>query len=147
MEKKWFTDLIDRLSVAATLGKWEPSYDRQLDFFYWKKPKMSRGVRLVKVSHETHLYLTPSGKIEGVFVEYLNGNFVEHNVEYKGMTKVFDKKVSGRVYTISRRTKKLEGLFDKFVESLRANIYRDACQDRKSIDDLNHVISQALKAI
>lgn len=145
MEKKRFTDLIDRLSTAAALGKWQPIYDRQLDFFYWKKPKMSRGVRLVKVSHETHLYLTASGNIEGVLVEYLKGNFVEHNTEYRGMTKVFDKKLDGRSYTISRRTKEVEGLFDKFAESLRADIYRDACEDRRSIDDLNHVISQALK--
>lgn len=144
MEKAKFQDLIDKLSSVATLNRWKPLYDRRLDFFYWKKPNLSKGARLVKVSHETHLYLTPAGKIEGVMVEYLNGNFVGHNSDYRGMTKSFDKKVAGHEYTISKKSRKMEILFDKFAESLKADIYRDACADRRTVDDLNFVITEAL---
>lgn len=144
MEKARFQDLIDKLSSVATLDRWQPTYDRQLDFFYWKKQPLSKGARLVKMSHETHLYLTPAGKIEGVLVEYLNGNFVEHNSDYRGMIRSFDKKVGRHEYTISKKSRKMEILFDKFAESLKADIYRDACEDRRTVDDLNFVIKEAL---
>lgn len=145
MEKAGFQNLVDKLSSVATLDRWETLYDKQLDFFYWKKRRLSKDVRMVKVSHETHFYLTPAGKIEGVLVEYLKNNFIEHNSDYRGMVKFFNKKVTDNEYTLSKKDKNMKVLFDKFAESLKADIYRDACEDRKSVDDLNFVIAQALE--
>lgn len=144
MGKVGFARLIDSLSTVATLDRWEPLYDKRTDYFYWKKPKLSRDVRMVKVSHETHLYVTPKGTVEGVFVEYLKNNFVGHNAEYRHMTTVFTKKVTDRKYTVGSRSRATTALFDKFAESLRADIYRDAVQDKKSIDDLEFIIAQAV---
>ena len=147
MEKIQFVNLIDKLSVTATLDKWkEAIYERQLDTFIWKREKLSKNTVMVKVSHDTYLYLTPTRKIEGVFVEYLNNNFTKHNTEYKGMTKLFNKKISKNKYTISGKTKKVENYLDKFTETLKADIYKDAIQDKKTIDDLDFVISAAFAA-
>jgi hypothetical protein len=145
MEKAGFQNLIDTLSDVAQRDDWATLYNKQLDFFYWKKRKLSKGVRMVKVSHETHLYLAPSGKIEGVLVEYLTGNFIEHNAEYKNMPRMFDKKLGEGEFTISRKSKKTETLLDKFAVSLKADIYRDAIQDKRTIADLNFVITQSLR--
>lgn len=144
MEKTKFIDLVDKLSTVATLNKWDTSYDKSADFFVWKKDKLSKGVSLVKVSHDTYLYLTPKRIIEGVCVEYLKSNFTKHNLEYKGMIKFFDKKSDDDNYTISKITEKTKNYFDKFTETLRADIYKDALQDKKTADDLNFVISAAL---
>src|SRR3989344_8971712 len=107
MEKSRFINLIDKLSTVATLDKWEAIYDRESDIFYWQKSKISKDVRLVKVSHDISLFLTPTRKVEGLFVEYLKDNFMKHNIEYKGITGYFDKKVADNQYTISRKTKDL----------------------------------------
>jgi len=144
MEKTRFSDLIDSLSSVATLENWVPSYDKHTDYFYWKKPRISKDATLIKVSHETHLYVTPKGKIEGVFVEYLRNNFAAHNTDYRHMTKMFTKKISEDRYTIARKSKEMTVLFDKFAESLRADIYRDAVRDKKSIDELEFIISQVV---
>lgn len=144
MEKARFQNLVDQLSSVATLEHWEPLYDRQLDFFYWKRHKLSKDVKMVKMSHETHFYLSPSGKVEGVLVEYLKGNFIEHNGEYRGMTKHFTRRVDGGEYTVQRKSKDLEAYFDKFAESLKADIYKEAMEDRKTPDEMDFVIAQAL---
>ena len=144
MEKDKFINLIDNFSNSAKLGKWQVFYDTKLDHLYWKKPKLSKDVNLVKLSHETYLYINSKKNIEGVFVEYLKNNFIEHNKKYKGMTKLFNKKVDDQVYTISKKSKKMEDYFDKFSESIKADIYRDAIEDKNTIDDLNFVISTAL---
>ncbi|OGY49072.1 MAG: hypothetical protein A2663_04730 [Candidatus Buchananbacteria bacterium RIFCSPHIGHO2_01_FULL_46_12] len=143
MEKTRFINLIDQLSTAATLNEWEAVYDRESDNFCWQKPKLSQNVRLVKVSHDISLFLTPAKKVEGLFVEYLKDNFTKHNIEYKGMTGYFDKKVADNQYTISRKTKDLERYFDKFAETLKADIYRDAIKEKKCVSDLDFTISTA----
>lgn len=144
MGKTGFHALVDQLSSLATLDRWVPLYDRRLDYFYWKKKKLSKDVRLVKVSHETHLYLNSGGNIEGVFVEYLKNNFAEHNSDYKKMVRIFDKKIDSNEYTISNKNRETVFLFDKFAESLKSDIYRDATVDKYRVDEINLAISQAL---
>lgn len=143
MEENKFVNLIDRLSTVATLDKWDAVYDTTIDYFYWKKSKLSKDVRLVKISHDTYFYITPKEQIQGVIVEYLKSNFTNHNPEYKGMIRLFNKKVVGKEYTV-KKTKDNERYFDKFTETLKADIYRDAIEDKKTIDDLNFVLSVAL---
>jgi len=144
MEKEGFIDLVDQLSTVATLNKWITFYDKSADFFVWKKDRLSKDVSLVKVSHDTYLYLTPKRTVEGVCVEYLRNNFTKHNVEYKEMIKFFDKKSDDDYYTISKITDKTRCYFDKFAETLKADIYKDALTDKKTAYDLNSVISVAL---
>lgn len=143
MEKTEFTNLIDKLSTVATLDKWKAIYDKESDIFYWQKSKLSKDARLVKVSHDVSLFLTPNRVIEGLSVEYLKDNFTKHYTEYRGMTKYFDKKVTGKQYTISKKTKDIDHYFDKFAETLKADIYSDAIREKKCVADLNFTISAA----
>ena len=144
MESPGFANLIDKLSSVATLDNWEPLYDKRLDYFYWRKPDMSKSAQMVKVSRETHLYVTPAGRIEGVFVEYLKSNFAAHNTSYKDMVKIFTKHVVDGGYTVSSHDKDTKALFGRFAESLRADIYRDTLQDHGTIADLECAIAQVV---
>jgi hypothetical protein len=144
MEKRQFTDIIDRLSKEATLKEWkEVAYEKQLDTLVWKKTKLSKNTVLVKVSHDTYLYLTPKKRAEGIMVEYLKGNFTKHNTEYKNIFKFFDKEISSGNYTLSKKDKNAEDYFDKFTETVRADIYKDAIQDKKTVNDLEFTIKLA----
>lgn len=145
MGKTGFENIVDKLPASADFEKWEVTYDKQLDFLYWMAPRVSRNATMVKVSHETYLYLTPSGKIEGVLVEYLQGNFVEHNVEYKDITKSFKKLAGRRESVLKNKSVKTRQLFERFAEALRADIYRDAVQDKKSIAELEFVVESVVK--
>ena len=94
MEKTKFTDLIDSLGAIAAKNKWTPYYDKKLDSFYWHQTPLSSDSNLVKISHETSVYVSAKGNIEGLFVEYLKNNLVEHNPIFKNLPGSF--KVEGR---------------------------------------------------
>lgn len=144
MEENKFVNLIDKISTVATLDRWSDIfYDSELDTFVWKKDKLSRDSSLIKVSHEVYLYLTPKEKIEGIIVEYLKNNFTKHNTEYKDITKLLNKKIDNKKYTLSQKNKDTKSYFDKFVEGLKVDIYKDAIEDKNTIDDLNFVLSSA----
>jgi hypothetical protein len=148
MDKTKFTNLIDKLAVYARQDNWIPKYDRKLDYFYWHKSPVGENINLIKVSHETSLYVDSNGRIKGLFVEYLKNNFIEHNPAFENVTDLFTKKISGSLYTIPKIDDKIKTNLSGLVESLRADIYRDACDnkiDRKvSVDDyFNNLISFA----
>ncbi len=124
MEKTKFTNLINDLSGIAERDHWTTSYDKKLDYFYWTKKHLSKDAKLVKVSHETYFYFGHNKKIEGVFVEYLKNNFVEHNHAYKGFIKQFKKKLDNNLYTISNNKDAAKYLF-ALGTALRADIYQD----------------------
>lgn len=142
MEKTKFSNLVDRLSVIAEKEKWIPRYDRELDHFFWTKEPISDNTALVKVSHETSLYVSPKG-IDGVMVEYLSSNFVEHNPAYEGFVKQFTKRIDGSLYTIKSQERAEKYLFG-LGDALRADIYRDAEEGGKKIN-IDNLVGFALK--
>src|SRR3989338_2828898 len=100
MGKGKFTNLIDSLSEKAFSDKWIPTYDRELDYFSWTKENLSGNSKLIKVAHETFLFLDGSGNVEGLAVEYLKNNFVAHNDVFSGLPDLFTLKIDESTFTI-----------------------------------------------
>lgn len=133
MEKSKFTNLVNGLSAIAEQDNWIPRYDKSLDYFYWTKESLSKDTELIKISHEASLFISRDKKIEGVFVEYLKGNFIKHNGVYRDFLKQFKKKISNDVYTVEN-TKEAEKYLFALGEALRADMYQDAKERNYSID-------------
>ncbi|OGD30905.1 hypothetical protein A2833_03165 [Candidatus Azambacteria bacterium RIFCSPHIGHO2_01_FULL_44_55] len=142
MEKNKFTNLINSLSAIAEKDLWMPRYDKELDYFFWTRESVSKRAKLIQVSHEASLYVSPKGKIEGVLVEYLQSNFVEHNPTYKDFVKSFTKRIDDSVYTIKDTDNENKYLF-AFGEALRADIYQDAKEIGKGKLDLDDLAKYA----
>ena len=94
---------------------------------------MDKNSKLVQVSHESSLYISPKGKVEGVFIEYLSKNFVEHNPVYRAFVKQFTKPLEGHTYTIGNK-KKAEKYLLALGEALRADIYQDAKEYKQDLN-------------
>jgi hypothetical protein len=136
MERLKFVNLIDRLSNIAKRDKWETSYNKALDHLYWVNPNLSPEARLVKLSHETSAYITPKGNLEGVFVEYLNQNFLTHNPTVEENLRGF---LNGEVDSNDPK-------LSTFAESLRADIYKDALDNDYNSKDLEQLIVSAVSS-
>lgn len=145
MDKTKFQNLINNLSTIALKNKWIPLYNKELDYFFWTQKNVSGEAKLVKVSHETSLYINPRKEIEGIFVEYLRTNFVEHNPLYGVLLKQFTKKIDNNVFTVAN-INKAEKYFIGMAEALRADIYQDAqsVQEKGINFDFDNLIKCAL---
>ncbi len=75
-------NITDIFNIAKK-DKWVMEYDPDLDSLYWSRPKLSSTARLKKFLEDFSLYITEQGSIEGLFIEYAQGNFISHNKEYK----------------------------------------------------------------
>ena len=65
------------------------------------------------------LYITPSGKIEGLFIEYALFNFNAHNDGFKPLFKAMTRKVDGRIYTLQKgREKEVRYLLDNIADKV-----------------------------
>jgi hypothetical protein len=147
MEKNQFTNLMDKISTVATLDKWpNVFYDTQLDSLVWKKNELSKDCKMVKVSHEVYFYINSKKQIEGVMVEYFKNNFTKHNAEFKDIVKILDKRNDDKKYTISRKNEKNENFFSRLINGLKCDIYKDAIEDKNTINDLNFVLASAMAA-
>ena len=146
MEKAQFINLIDNLGALASKDKWAPSYDKKLDQFYWHKKPLSTDASLVKVSHEASLYFSKKGDVEGVLVEYLKSNFVDHNPVFSGLTSSFNVRVDNSLFTVSTKDlSKIKPQLFGLVEAVKADIYKDAWEKSYSVGDLSKLTNFAIK--
>lgn len=122
MEKSKILSLISDIFNIAKKNKWQALYDKSLDIFYWTTPKLSKNSKLIQFIDDFSLYITPAGKIEGIFIEYAKYNFVNHNKEFKPLfdaMKADPKRES--VYLLSKKKEKsvshlLECMADKIAK-------------------------------
>jgi hypothetical protein len=148
MDKSKFTNLIDKLGIHAKKDGWIPRYDKKLDYFYWHRSPIGEEVSLVKVSHETYLYIDKAGRIKGLFVEYLKGNFIQHNPAVENVTNMFTKKMAGSssMYTVPQaNNEKIQARLSGLAESLRADIYKDALESKTPVAEMDALLSFASK--
>jgi len=110
---------------VAKKNKWVAEYNSDLDHFYWAKPKISKNAKLKKFLDDFSLYITPSGEIQGLFIEYAKFNFIAHNEQYEKLFKKM-KKVEKDKYVLGPKE-------EEEVESLLRNM-------------ANQVESETLKA-
>lgn len=144
MEKSRFSNLVDTFYGKAKKGGWVPIYNSRLDYFTWAKPKLSENTHLIKISNEAYFYINPKGETEGLAIEYLKTNFMEHNPGLKKevMSK-FTKKVNENDYTVPKnKTNQLDG----FLQAIRADIWKEVGNDKDKIQQLDKLIQTAIRA-
>ena len=147
MEKTRFITNLNNLFKIARKDKWTPVYNRRLDFFSWTKPTLSKESHLVKVSHDVFLYFNSKGLVEGLAIEYLTSNFIEHNPSYKDLPKIFTKEIDEKIFTVPKKEEKqMEDKFEMLTETLKANIYEDSLINKQDINDLERLIKFAIKS-
>lgn len=145
-ESKLFT-LLGNIAKIAKQGAWVPTYNKTLDYFSWSKPLLSEDSRLVKISHDVFLYFNKRGTIEGLDIEYLNSNFIEHNPSCKEFPKLFTERTDGNVFTVPKEQQKnMEGMFPDFAEKIRSGIYEDAVLNNQGVKELEDLVDVALKS-
>ncbi|MDP3696873.1 MAG: hypothetical protein Q8R55_02465 [Candidatus Taylorbacteria bacterium] len=145
MEKGRFTNLIDSLSEKALSEKWIPTYDRELDYFSWTKENLSDDSKLIKVAHETFLFLDRGGNIEGLAVEYLKNNFVAHNNVFRDLPGLFTVKIDESTFTLDEKKGTNRSQLLGLAESLKADIYKEII-DNDNKDEIEGLISAAMNS-
>lgn len=119
MQRQKLLSLIPQITDIAKQNKWQPYYNEDSDSFYWTKKKLSKNVKLIQYIEEFSLYVNPSGKIEGIFMEYAKFNFVSHHKEFKPLFSAMTKKVSTDTYTVPKeKTEKVEHLLENIADKV-----------------------------
>ncbi len=103
---------------VAKKNKWVAEYNSDLDHFYWIKPKISKKAELKRFLDDFSLYITPSGEIQGVFIEYAKFNFMAHNKEYEKLFEKMDKVEKDRYVLRPKKEKEVEYLLRNMAEKV-----------------------------
>lgn len=123
------TKLINNLSELAKVAqenKWTKSYDKDLDFLYWGNQEKMATAKVLKVSQEVFLYIDELKNIEGVGVEYLTSNFIEHKPEYKDLTNLFTQEAENGVFTIPyEKDPAILHRFEDFAKDIVLDVFRE----------------------
>jgi len=147
MEKNKFLTLLENIAKTAKQDGWIPTYNKALDYFSWTKPVLSEDSRLVKISHDVFLYFNKKGIVEGLDVEYLTANFIEHHPSHKDFPKLFTKKGDGNVFTVPKmKQKKIEYMFQNFAREIKTDVYEDALENNRGVKELQDLVDVALKS-
>lgn len=137
MEKSKFLSLISKLFATAKKDNWKPSYNKEVDSFYWTKPKISNTARLVQFIDEFSLYVTPSGKIEGLTMEYARFNFMSHHKEFRPLFNAMTSKGKTKTYTIPKNKKsKVEHLLENMADKVARDTLELIADNKINIEDL-----------
>ncbi len=112
---------LHNLPKQAENQRWELSYDPELDNLYYTPKKIPQDARLISMNDEIAFYVTPDSKINGVFIEYLTANFLQHQKEYKPMLKLFSK-TTGIVKKAARK----KGEEEIYKKALIAHILQNS---------------------
>jgi len=147
MEKKRFLTLLDNLSKTARQDNWIATYNKTLDYFSWTKPSLSKDSSLVKIAHDIFLHFDKKGGVEGLDIEYLTSNFIEHHDSNKNLLQLFTEQKDGGVFTIPEGKKgQYEVNLENLLENVKLEIYEDALNTNQGVDDLEKLVDVALKS-
>jgi hypothetical protein len=83
------------LRDLAQKGSWELAYDEDNDSLYYAPNRIPKGSRLFNFGDEFAVYLDEDSNINGLFIEYFESNFTQHEKEYKKIVTLLDKKTDG----------------------------------------------------
>ena len=135
---------LKELSKIADEKNWTKSYDKDLDFLYWGNPDKTATARTLKISQEVFIYIDNNKNLEGIGVEYLTSNFIEHKPEYKDLPDLFTKKVDG-VYTIpSNKEDGVSHKFEDFAKDLALDVFEENLNHKQNADGIEELANLAL---
>jgi archaellin len=115
---------LDNIKQIAKREKWTIEYNKTIDAFYYSPKRLPNDTRLLSLTDEIALYVTPEAGVKGIFIEHFSTNFVEHHREFK---KVFDyfTKTKDQIQREDRRKKQKTTIYKRDLEqSLLVSIYR-----------------------
>ena len=124
---------IANLADIARNNKWEIEYDSDIDSFYWSKPQISKQAQLMKLSSDFALYVTPSGNIEGVFIEYAKNNFVEHNEKFEPLFDNLERVDENKFTLSSEKQEKFSGLLESMANMISSETLSNVLKNGLSI--------------
>jgi hypothetical protein len=136
---------LKELSKIAEEKKWTKSYDKDLDFLYWGNPDKTAKARTLKISQEVFIYIDDKKNLEGVGVEYLTSNFIEHKPEYKGLSDLFTEKGEGKIYTMSESVEKNNfHKFEDFAKDLALDVFEENLNHKQSAASIDELANLSL---
>lgn len=141
MDKSKFLSLISNLSNLAKKDNWQTSYDEGLDSFYWTKPIISKEAKLKQFLDDFSLYITPTGLIEGLFIEYAKYNFNAHNEGYEQLFNAMTVKIdsAGQIYTVPKERQDEIG---HLLDNMASKVAQETLQVMASGVAIESIINQ-----
>jgi hypothetical protein len=91
-DKKILLDLASDFGNFVKKHKWVPLYDVESDALSVTAPNLSKDARIKYFDDEIAFYMTKNNKVEGVFVEYFQSNFIKHRRNLTNVLKDIEKK-------------------------------------------------------
>ena len=121
MERPNILSLIASIFKIARRQNWSTLYDKGSDCLYWSKKNISKDAELIQFLDDFSLYITRSGKIEGLFIEYANNNFMSHHREFRPLINAMKQKGGKCIYILPKKDEDkvehlLEGIADKVAK-------------------------------
>ncbi|MES2876665.1 MAG: hypothetical protein V4678_04320 [Patescibacteria group bacterium] len=103
--------------IQAMSGEWTLEYDADVDQLYFGVKKIPKGYFLFQVNDEINLFVDKKSQVKGMFVEYFQNNFLEHNKELKPVMHALNKDddSSAEIQNIERIALEKELFFDAFT--------------------------------
>ena len=145
MAKTKLLNNLKDLSKIAEKKNWTKFYDKDLDFLYWGNQDKTATARILKISQEVFLYIDNNKNLEGIGVEYLTSNFIEHNPEYKDLTSLFTQRIEDGIFAIpSNKENKVFHKFEDFAKDLTLDIFEENLNHKQNVDGIEELADLAL---
>lgn len=104
---------------------------------FWTKRPFPLNDRLAKIAKEISLFLDKSGQINGIMIQPFQSNFLSHNEEVAGFSKLFTKKLDDGVFAISsKKSKEAEPFLATLSATIKKDIYKDAAEAKYPLQNL-----------
>ncbi len=105
-QKKDVMDLASDFSSFVKRHGWIARYDPESDELSIAMPRLSKNSRIRYADDELAFYVTPHNRIEGIFIEYFQSNFVRHHKDLKKIILKLGNKNSDTLVRLGSNTMK-----------------------------------------
>lgn len=79
LDKEKIMQQLIRSSKLMETGKWKLEYDKELDQLFVGEKIIPKKSFLFNLNDEINIFVTPSSKVNGMFIEYFAKNYIKHN--------------------------------------------------------------------
>lgn len=119
-KSKILTQLKDLQSVSSG---WTLQYDPDVDQLFYGVKRIPKGYFLFELNDEINLYVDKNSRLRGMFVEYFQNNFLEHNKELRPVLSALEND-NGALLEI-RDIERVALEKELFFDALRSVVERD----------------------
>lgn len=102
--------------LQSAANEWTLEYDADVDQLFFGVKKIPKGYFLFQLNDEINLFVNKKSNIQGMFIEYFQNNFLEHNQELKPVLHSLEKDdASVEIKDIERVALQKELFFDAYT--------------------------------